>query len=71
MFTDKISAHTQTVLAIVRQAIPKDTYLADGTAVVLYLNYRESYDIDFYSPRFQSAKISTPWQQSGAYSQVI
>lgn len=46
--------------------LPKDTYLAGGTAVALYMGHRLSFDLDFFSPNaFDSLALS------GSVSEVL
>ncbi len=86
MFTDKISEHTQDILARIGGALPQGSYLAGGTALALHLNHRKSFDLDLYTPeKFEPEVqlqrlmevivdfklISTSWQTLIGSSQEI
>ena len=44
--------------------MPEKTYLADGTAVYLYLQHRYSIDLDFFSPQPFRPEIILKWLES-------
>ena len=55
---------TQDMAAILNSEVidylPKDVYLAGGTAVALYFGHRLSFDLDFFTPMgFDSLELST------------
>lgn len=43
-----------------RDSLPKNSYLADGTALALWFGHRKSIDLDFFVP---SAFSETQWEQ--------
>lgn len=51
MFEQALYGDTKKYLAILvkENILPKDTYLAGGTAVALHLGHRVSYDLDFFT----------------------
>lgn len=52
MFATALSKDAQDALALLgkTQLLPKDTYLAGGSALALYYNHRISVDFDFFTP---------------------
>ena len=55
---------TQDMAAILNSEVigylPKDVYLAGGTAIALYFGHRLSFDLDFFTPmNFDSLELST------------
>jgi len=52
MFTTALSQNAQNALALLgsAQLLPKDTYLAGGSALALHYGHRISIDFDFFTP---------------------
>lgn len=52
MHDEVLPGKTQTVLALIgeKKVLPKNTYLAGGTACALHLGHRISFDLDYYTP---------------------
>ena len=60
MFIKVLPGKTKSYLALLKEKkiLPKDTYLAGGTAVALQLDHRISYDLDFFTPiKFKSEEV--------------
>ncbi len=77
MFEQRLTKNAKNILGILTEVAPPGSYLAGGTALALWLNHRNSYDLDIYSPiefnldeirqKFDSEipdfqLISTSWQ---------
>lgn len=52
MFTGTLSDNAQNALALLgkKRCLPKDTYLAGGSALALHFGHRVSVDFDFFTP---------------------
>ena len=50
MFEQKLTKNAKNILGILKNIVPVGSYLAGGTALALWLNHRNSYDLDVYSP---------------------
>lgn len=77
MFEQRLTENAKNILGVLSKIIPPKSYLAGGTALALWINHRNSYDLDIYSPvefnldeikqKFDSEipdfqLISTSWQ---------
>src|SRR3989344_6240895 len=77
MFEQKLTKNAKNILGILAKITPPGSYLAGGTALALWIDHRNSYDLDIYSPiefnleevkqKFNSKipsfqPISTSWQ---------
>lgn len=61
MFENVLSHQTKKLLGQIKsENLPKDTYLAGGTAVALRLGHRRSADLDFFVPY---EFVETAWEQ--------
>jgi predicted nucleotidyltransferase component of viral defense system len=61
MFENILLVDTLNLLKKLRpEELPKDSYLAGGTAVALYLGHRRSADLDFFTP---AEFIETQWEE--------
>lgn len=71
MFTNTLSKGTQDALAILgdSKVLPRDSYLAGGTALALHLGHRISVDFDFFtSVVFDSDKVVRTLRQVGTFN---
>ena len=50
MFEQRLTENAKSILGILNKITPPKSYLAGGTALALWLNHRNSYDLDIYSP---------------------
>lgn len=50
MFEQKLTQNAKNILGILNKIVPTGSYLAGGTALALWLDHRNSYDLDIYSP---------------------
>ncbi len=77
MFNQRLTQNAKNILGILNKIVPAHSYLAGGTALALWLDHRNSYDLDVYSPTefdieemkqkfskeiFGFQPISTAWQ---------
>jgi len=77
MFEQRLTENAKNILGILAKITPPGSYLAGGTALALWIDHRNSYDLDIYSPiefnleevkqKFNSKipsfqPISTSWQ---------
>ncbi len=77
MFKQRLTENAKNILGLLKQATPKGSYIAGGTGLALWLDHRNSYDLDIYSPTEFSVEelsrnfefkipdfqlISTSWQ---------
>lgn len=70
MFTTALSQDAQDALAILGKAqiLPKDTYLAGGSALALHYDHRISIDFDFFTPtHFVGKEIIQELNKIGAF----
>lgn len=65
MFENILSSQTKKFLDRIKpENLPKDTYLAGGTAVALRLGHRRSADLDFFAPyEFVEKAWEEKWQK--------
>ena len=50
MFEQRLTKNAKNILGILTEVAPPGSYLAGGTALALWLNHRNSFDLDIYSP---------------------
>ncbi len=50
MFEQRLTENAKNILGILNKVTPPKSYLAGGTALALWINHRNSYDLDIYSP---------------------
>jgi len=50
MFEQRLTQNAKNILGILSRIAPTGSYLVGGTALALWLNHRNSYDLDVYSP---------------------
>ncbi len=50
MFKQRLTENAKNILGILNKIVPSGSYLAGGTALALWLDHRNSYDLDIYSP---------------------
>jgi len=77
MFEQRLTKNAKDILGVLAKITPAGSYLAGGTALALWIDHRNSYDLDIYSPtefsleevaqKFKSSilsfqPISTSWQ---------
>lgn len=71
MFTTALSQNAQDALALLGNSriLPKDTYLAGGSALALHYNHRISIDFDFFTPtHFVGKEIIQKLNKIGAFT---
>ena len=61
MFEQTISSETLDLIkSFKKDSLPRDTYLAGGTAIALQLGHRKSLDLDFFT---DTEFVESQWQQ--------
>ena len=50
MFKQRLTENAKDILGLLNQITPKRSYIAGGTGLALWLDHRNSYDLDIYSP---------------------
>lgn len=51
MFETRLTQNAKDILGVLNSIVPSGSYLAGGTALALWINHRNSYDLDVYSPK--------------------
>ena len=50
MFEQRLTNNSKNILGLLKDLTPPNSYLGGGTALSLWINHRDSYDLDIYSP---------------------
>ena len=50
MFEQRLTENSRKILGLLKDVTPANSYLAGGTALALWINHRDSYDLDICSP---------------------
>jgi len=65
MFANHIPLWTQELMGLLSPLLPKNSYLAGGTALALHLDHRSSFDLDIYTPEeFDTQEIIQKFEKS-------
>ena len=50
MFEQRLTENAKNILGVLNKVAPPKSYLAGGTALALWIDHRNSFDLDIYSP---------------------